>query len=106
MIFVAFEVFAVVKPSKATKIKLEYHAFYADEPSNKWKSYTIPTMKSDKYGDEVDIVAVHDYTKNINLLFGVGYFKSGSYIKEAAKTDPYITADNALGIFTQVSYKF
>lgn len=101
-----YEVFAVVNPWEKTRIKLEYHAFYADEPTNKWKSYTIPTMHSDKYGDEIDIVAVHSYSKTLQLQLGLGYFKCGSYIKEAAKTDPYITADNAFGLFAQAAYKF
>ncbi|MBD3797879.1 MAG: hypothetical protein IE887_09135, partial [Campylobacterales bacterium] len=98
--------FAVVNPWEKTKIKLEYHAFYADEPTNKWKSYTIPGMSSDKYGDEIDIVAVHSYSKSLQFQLGLGYFKSGSYIKEAATKNSYITSDNAYGMFTQFQYKF
>ena len=102
-----YEVFAMIKASEKTKIKVEYHAFFADEPTNKWKSYTISTMKSDKYGDEIDIVANHQYNKNINLQIGFGYFKSGSYIKEAvADGVANITDDDAYGIFTQLAYKF
>lgn len=101
-----YEIFAMIKPFKKTKVKVEYHAFYADEPTNKWKSYTIPTMKSDKYGEEIDIVANHQYNKKINIQIGLGYFKSSSYIKEATLTNPNITDDDAFGIFTQVAYKF
>lgn len=101
-----YEIFAVVKPWAKTKIKLEYHAFYADEPGSKWKSYTLPVMQSDKYGEEIDIVAVHHYNKQIRLQLGLGYFKSGDYMEEAAETNPYITEDDAFGMFMQAAYKF
>ncbi len=101
-----FEIFAIVKPTEKAMIKLEYHVFYTDEPTNKWKSYTITNMNSDKYGEEIDLVGTYEYSKAINIQVGIGYFIPGSYIKEAAQTNPYITDDNAYGIFTQIAYKF
>ncbi|MDQ1326403.1 MAG: hypothetical protein QG564_1528 [Campylobacterota bacterium] len=101
-----YEIFAIIEPLPKTNIKLEYHAFYADEPSAKWMSYTIPSMQSDKYGDEIDIVVAHQYSPSVHFLAGIGYFKSGDFIKEAGLNDTSITDDDAYGLFTQVSYKF
>ena len=101
-----YELFTIFKPIPKTSIKIEYHKFYADEQSNKWLSYTIADMRNDHYGDEIDIFAVHKYSKNIKLLFGVGYFMSGSYIKEAASKNSYITDDNAFGLVAQFTYSF
>jgi len=101
-----YELFAFLAPLPKTGIKIEYHRFYADEQSNKWMSYTIASMQNDHYGDEIDIFTTYGYSKNINLLFGVGYFMSGSYIKEAVTKNSYITDDNALGFVAQISYNF
>ncbi len=101
-----YELFAIFTPNPKTNIKAEYHKFYADEPSNKWMSYTISSMQNDHYGDEIDIFATYKYSKNIDLLLGVGYFTSGSYIKEATTKNSYITDENAFGLVAQVSYKF
>lgn len=101
-----YELFSVFTPNPKTNIKLEYHKFYAPEQSNKWLSYEISSMQNDHYGDEIDIFATYDYSKNIDLLFGVGYFISGSYIKEAATKNSYITDENAFGLVAQFTYSF
>ena len=101
-----YELFAIIEPLPKTNIKLEYHAFYADQPTNKWMSYTIPSIQSDNYGDEIDIVVAHQYSPSIHLLAGIGYFKSGDYIKEASQSNASITDDDAYGFFTQISYRF
>ncbi|MDO9267255.1 MAG: alginate export family protein [Sulfurimonas sp.] len=101
-----YELFTIFSPNPKINIKLEYHKFYADEQSNKWMSYTIASMQNDHYGDEFDIVGTYKYSKSIDLLLGVGYFMSGSYIKEAATKNSYITDENAFGLVAQVSYKF
>ncbi|MFA5460546.1 MAG: alginate export family protein [Sulfurimonas sp.] len=101
-----YELFNVYKPNKKTSIKLEYHRFYADEQTQKWLSYTISSMKNDHYGDEVDIFMTHKYSKSIDLLFGVGYFISGSYIKEATTKNSYMTDENAFGLVAQIKYNF
>lgn len=89
-----------------TNIKLEYHTFYADEPSNKWLSYTIPSMQNDHYGDEVDLFGTYAYSKDFNILLGVGYFIAGEYVAEAATKNQYITDDNAFGFVAQFTYNF
>ncbi|MDY0123187.1 alginate export family protein [Sulfurimonas sp.] len=101
-----YELFAILTPNTQTSIKLEYHKFYAHQQSNKWMSYTIASMQNDHYGDEIDIFATYNYSKDIKLLLGVGYFMSGSYIEEAATKNSYITDDNALGFVAQVAYNF
>ncbi|HSR74282.1 MAG TPA: alginate export family protein [Sulfurovum sp.] len=98
------EIDVIFDPYKDTKIKLEYHKFYADEPSNKWLSYTIPSMQSDHYGNEVDLFGTYKYSKDFNILLGVGYFMPGSYIEEAVKKNDYITDDNAFGFVAQFTY--
>jgi hypothetical protein len=100
------EMFVVIDPNEKTNIKLEYHKFYADEPSNKWLSYTIPSMQNDHYGDEIDLFGTYAYSKDFNILLGVGYFISGNYIKEAVSKNEYITDDNAFGFVTQLTYDF
>lgn len=100
------EVFAVYKPNTDTKIKAEYHKFYADEQSNKWLSYKIASMQNDHYGDEFDIIGTYNYNKDIIYLLGAGYFMSGDYIKEASTKNANITDNNAIGIFAQINYKF
>lgn len=100
------EVFAIYQPNQKTKIKAEYHKFYADEPSNKWLSYEIASMQNDHYGDELDIIGTYDYSKDISYLLGAGYFISGDYIKEASSKNVNITDDNAVGVFVQMNYKF
>ncbi len=89
-----------------TKVKIEYHRFYAVEPSNKWKSYTIASMQNDHYGDEIDIVTTYQYHQNINLMLGLSYFNSGDFIEEASTKNNFITSNNAYGVFTQFQYKF
>ncbi len=101
-----YELFAILTPDNKTNIKIEYHKFYADEQSNKWLSYTISSMQSDHYGDEIDIFTTYRHSKNINFIFGVGYFMSGGYIEEAATKNSYVTDDNALGFVAQVAYSF
>lgn len=101
-----YEIFTIFTPNPKTNIKLEYHKFYADEQSNKWMSYTIASMQNDHYGDEIDIFTTYKYSKNIDLLLGVGYFMSGSYIKEAATKNSYITDENAFGLVAQFTYNF
>jgi len=99
------EIFAIYSPNDKTKIKLEYHKFYADEPSNKWLSYKIPDMQHDHYGDEIDLFGTYQYSKDFNILLGIGYFKPGSYIEEAATKNEYITDDNAIGFVAQFTYE-
>ena len=89
-----------------TNIKLEYHTFYADEPSNKWLSYKIDSMQNDHYGDEIDLFGTYTYSKDFNILLGVGYFMAGEYIQEAATKNTYITDDNAFGFVAQFTYDF
>jgi hypothetical protein len=101
-----YELYTVIKPIKGLKFKLEYHKFYADEPTSKWKSYTIASMKNDYYGDEVDLIANYKYSKNIGLLLGLSYFKAGDFIQEASTKNSFITDDNAYGMFTQFTYKY
>ena len=101
-----YEIFAIIEPLPKTNIKLEYHAFYTDEPSDKWLSYTIPSIQSDKYGNEIDIVVAHQYSSSVQLLAGAGYFKSGDFIEEAGLSNDTITHEDAFGLFTQISYKF
>ncbi len=101
-----YELFTVIKPMPKTKVKIEYHKFYADEPTNKWKSYTIASMQNDHYGDEIDIVTTYHYRQNINLMLGLSYFNSGDFIEEASTKNSFITSDNAYGVFTQFQYKF
>ncbi|MDD3476587.1 MAG: alginate export family protein [Sulfurimonas sp.] len=101
-----YELFAIYEPNKKTSIKFEYHKFYADEPTNKWLSYTISTMQDDHYGDEIDIFGTYKYSQNIDLLLGVGYFMSGGYIKEAMKTRNDISDENAFGLVAQFTYSF
>ncbi len=101
-----YELFAIYKGLPKTDIKLEYHKFYADEPTNKWKSYTIKDIKSDEYGDEIDLVAVYKYDKVLSLQLGFSYFTAGDYIAEAATKDQYITDDDAYGVFMQIQLKF
>ncbi|MCD6432975.1 MAG: alginate export family protein [Sulfurimonas sp.] len=101
-----YELFTMIKPMPKVKVKIEYHKFYADEPTGKWKSYTIASMQNDHYGDEVDIVTKYNYSKNINLMLGLSYFDSGDYIKEASTKNSFIINDNAYGVFTQFQYKF
>jgi len=100
------EVFAIINPNEKTKIKLEYHKFYADEPSNKWLSYTIPSMQNDHYGDEIDLFGTYKYSKDFNILLGIGYFMTGDYIEEAVTKNDYITDDNAIGFVAQFTYNF
>jgi len=101
-----YELFAIYEPDKKTNIKLEYHKFYADEPTNKWLSYTISSMQNDHYGDEIDIFTTYKYSQNIDLLLGVGYFMSGGYIKEAMRTRSDISDENAFGLVAQFTYSF
>lgn len=101
-----YELFAIYKGIPKTNIKFEYHKFYADQPTNKWKSYTIKDMKNNEYGDELDIVATYSYSKDIKLSLGLSYFLAGDYISEASTKDKYITDDNSYGIFTEFQFKF
>ncbi len=101
-----YELFSVFIPNPQTNIKIEYHKFYAQQQSNKWLSYEISSMQNDHYGDEIDIFATYNYSKNIDLLFGVGYFISGGYIKEAMSKNSYITDENAFGLVAQFTYSF
>ncbi|WP_310442414.1 alginate export family protein [Sulfurimonas sp.] len=101
-----YELFAIFTPNEKINIKAEYHKFYADKPGNKWMSYTIASMQNDHYGDEFDIFGTYKYSKEIDLLLGVGYFMSGSYIKEAVTKNSYITDENAFGLVAQITYKF
>jgi hypothetical protein len=101
-----YELHTIIKPIQGVNIKLEYHKFYADEPSNKWKSYTIASMKNDYYGDEVDAVVKYKYSKNIGFLVGASYFKAGDFIQEASTKNTFITDDNAYGLFTQFTYTY
>lgn len=100
------EIFAIIDHNEKTKIKFEYHKFYADEPSNKWLSYTIPSMQNDHYGDEIDLFGTYKYSKKFNILLGIGYFIAGSYIEEAVSKNDYITDDNAFGFVAQFTYDF
>ncbi|MCD6173441.1 MAG: alginate export family protein [Sulfurimonas sp.] len=101
-----YELFAVIKPMPKSKIKIEYHKFYADEPNNKWKSYTITSIQNDHYGDEIDIVTTYQYCQNIKLMLGLSYFNNGDFIEEASTKNSFITSDNTYGVFTQFQYKF
>ncbi len=101
-----YEINSVIKPSKDIKIKFEYHKFYADQPTDKWKSYQIATMKNDHYGDEMDVVVKYDYSKSINLVFGASYFIAGNFIDEASTKNNFITNDNGYGFFTQFTYTY
>lgn len=101
-----YEINSVIKPLKNVQIKAEYHKFYADEPTDKWKSYKIGTMQDDHYGDEIDVVVKYDYSKSIEFVVGASYFMAGNFIEEASTKDKYITDDNAYGLFTQFTYKY
>ncbi len=101
-----YELFVITKALPNTHIKLEYHKFYADKPTNKWKSYTIASMRSDEYGDEIDLVATYDYNKDTQLMLGASYFAAGDYIQEATTQNNAISDDDAYGFFAQVQYKF
>lgn len=101
-----YEIFLITKILPKTTIKLEYHKFYAAQPSNKWKSYAIASMINDEYGEEVDMVATYNYNKEIKLLLGVSYFKAGEYIEEATTKNAFITDDDAYGFMAQIQYKF
>ncbi|HQR73440.1 MAG TPA: alginate export family protein [Sulfurovum sp.] len=100
------EINVIVDSYENTRIKLEYHTFYADEPSNKWLSYTVPSIQNDHYGDEVDLFGTYAYSKDFNILLGVGYFIAGEYVVEAATKNQYITDDNAFGFVAQFTYNF
>jgi hypothetical protein len=63
-------------------------------------------MQNDHYGDEIDLFGTYAYSKDFNILLGVGYFISGNYIKEAVSKNEYITDDNAFGFVTQLTYDF
>ncbi|PLX21989.1 hypothetical protein C0584_00985 [Candidatus Parcubacteria bacterium] len=101
-----YSAFADIKFSDAFRSKLEYHRFYADRPTNKWLSYSFGDMKSDHYGDEIDLVSAYDHSKALSFQLGLSYFKSGSYIQEATNYSNKITDDNAFSVFAQVQYKF
>lgn len=101
-----YELFAVVKPLPKSKVKLEYHQFYADEPSNKWKSYTLPNIAKSHYGNELDMVAHYNYSSELSFLVGAGWFIPSDYIEEASKENSFITKSEAYGLFTQVQYNF
>ena len=101
-----YELHTIVKPLKGVNFKLEYHRFYAPEPSNKWKSYTIATMKNSHYGDEIDAVLKYKHSQNISLVFGASYFVAGSYIEEASSKNEFITNENGYGLFTQFTYAY
>lgn len=101
-----FELFSLMKPTHNTNIKVEYHKFYADEPSDRWKSYKIASMQNDYYGDEVDLTFKYNFSKSIEFIVGASYFFCGDFIEEAAAKNPYITDDNAYGFFTQFSYQY
>ncbi|MBN2826083.1 MAG: alginate export family protein, partial [Campylobacterales bacterium] len=101
-----YEIFAITTLLPNTNIKLEYHKFYANQPSNKWKSYTIASMHNDEYGEELDVMVSYDYNSDLNLLLGASYFKAGKYIQEATTKNEYITDEDAYGIIAQIQYKF
>jgi hypothetical protein len=101
-----YELHTIIKPLENVNIKLEYHKFYAPEPTNKWKSYTIASMQNDHYGDEIDAVLKYKYSKNIGLLFGACYFMAGDFIEEASTKNTFITDDDAYGLFTQFTYTY
>lgn len=101
-----YEINGVIKPSKDLKIKVEYHKFYSDEPTDKWKSYKISTMKNDHYGDEIDVVAKYIFSKYIDFVVGASYFMAGDFVEEASTKNSFITDDNAYGLFTQFTYKY
>ncbi len=101
-----YSLFAQMKFSEKFSSKLEYHRFYADEPTNKWFSYQISDIKNDYYGDEVDLVTTFDYSKNLSFQLGLGCFLAGNYIKEASSKNKNITDDDVFSTFVQLNYKF
>jgi hypothetical protein len=93
-------------PYEDTKIKLEYHAFYADEPTDRWLSYKIDSIQNDHYGEEIDLFGTYVYSKDFDILLGASYFFAGDFVKEAASKNEYITDGNAFGLVAQFTYGF
>jgi len=100
------EVDVYFDPYEDTKIKLEYHAFYADEPTDRWLSYKIDSIQNDHYGEEIDLFGTYVYSKDFDILLGASYFFAGDFVKEAASKNEYITDGNAFGLVAQFTYGF
>ncbi len=77
------EIFFTFAPIKNLKIKTEYHRFWMEDKGDKWGQYMNgASVNEDHLGDEFDIVATYDHSKNIQFQAGYGYFSPGDFIKE------------------------
>jgi hypothetical protein len=77
------EIFFIFSPIKNLKIKTEYHQFKIEDKSDKWGQYENGALvNEDHLGDEIDIVATYDHTKNIQFQTGYGHFRPGDFIKQ------------------------
>ncbi|NLA76112.1 MAG: alginate export family protein [Deltaproteobacteria bacterium] len=76
------ELFFIFSPARNLKIKAEYHHFRMEEKNDKWGQYENSASVNDSHlGDEIDIVATYDHSRNIQFQTGYGRFRPGNFIK-------------------------
>lgn len=77
------ELFFIFSPVKDLKVKTEYHRFRMEEKSDKWSQYENGASVNESHlGDEIDIVATYDHSRNIQFQAGYSHFWPGDFIKE------------------------
>jgi hypothetical protein len=77
------ELFFIFTPIKNLKIKTEYHQFKVEDESDRWGQYENGELvNEDHLGDELDIVATYDHSKNIQFQTGYGHFRPGDFIRQ------------------------
>jgi hypothetical protein len=97
-----------VKPRKNLKVWMDYHFFRLDEDRDAWYYCSGRAQRVDAtgrsgstLGQEVDLLAKWQATKNIEVFCGYCHFFPGSFIKNTAGGDK-----SADWFFLQVMYRF
>jgi len=96
-----------LKPTRKTKVSLDWHWFYLDEAKDAWyysngrPQRRDPTGKAgSSVGKEVDLVLSHKYGDHVQLQTGYAHFFPGSFLEA---TGPSPDAD---WFFFQTLYSF
>jgi hypothetical protein len=96
------ELYVIISPLKNTKIKMEYHRYRIEDKTDKWRNYKNSAgVMEDHLGDEIDVVATYDHTKNIQIQAGYGHFWPGDFIKYNVPAE-----NGADWLFFQTSFSF
>jgi hypothetical protein len=82
------------QPTKTTKVRLDYHAFWAVDTNDAWyrangvtQVRPIKSNASNFEGTELDVTASWKATKNLSFMAGYSHFFAGNYLKATGRSD-------------------